>query len=235
MNQPETIGSIVKTVVPGKTVSPELAALRDAQGRVQERRDAKERGRDRPRAATLWEAAGVPERHRGSAKELAAGPSGAWGEAAAKVTALERGALVALIGRRGTGKTQIAVQLVRETCKRGQSALYLTAMEVFLRLRATYQDKVAETELGVLRALAKPAVLVIDEVQERAETAFEDRVLTHLIDRRYGAMKTTVLIGNLKPSQLQPSLGDSVSSRLQETGGVIECDWPSFRQPPCTT
>ena len=73
-------------------------------------------------------------------------------------------------------------------------------------------------------------LLVLDEIQVRSDTEWENSVLTDLIDSRYAAVRSTLLIANLERSALAASLGDSVASRLEETGTIIPCDWPSFRR-----
>jgi DNA replication protein DnaC len=136
--------------------------------------------------------------------------------------------LVALIGPRGTGKTQLSVGAMLDVMSLRRSALYMTAMDVFLWLRAVYADPDV-SELDAVAELLAPSLLVIDEVGERGETPFEDQRLTYIIDKRYAAMKDTIVIANLRPEELAKSLGSSIVDRLRECGGIIECKWESFR------
>jgi hypothetical protein len=138
-----------------------------------------------------------------------------------------KGSLLALIGKRGTGKTQMGVELIRRACWKGLSAKYAKAMQFFTAIKDSYSKNAPES--SVMDAYLKARVLVIDEAQERGETAWEDRLLTHLIDCRYGDMKDTVLISNLNRREFEASIGSSILSRMSETGGIIECNWPSFR------
>ncbi len=85
------------------------------------------------------------------------------------------------------------------------------------------------SEKAVIDAYVKPAVLVLDEMQERGQTPWEDRLLTHLIDRRYAAKKDTLLLSNQTSKQFQEAMGESVVSRILQTGGIAVCDWESFR------
>jgi hypothetical protein len=39
-----------------------------------------------------------------------------------------------------------------------------------------------------------------------------------------------VLVGNLTVAAFAEVVGDSIVSRMQETGGALVCDWPSYRQ-----
>lgn len=135
---------------------------------------------------------------------------------------------MALIGGRGTGKTQIAAQVISTACAMNRTALYTRAMTIFLEMRATFgQEDCSEFE--VVERYRAPRLLVIDEMQDRGETAWEDRLLNHILDCRYGDMMDTVLIANFHRDALRKSLGESIADRLRETGGVIECVWKSFR------
>ena len=140
-----------------------------------------------------------------------------------------KGCLLALLGKRGTGKTQMAVELMRHTCVQGRSAKYTTAMRFFTAVKDSYKGDT--TESAVLKQYLKPCLLVIDEAQERGETGWEDRLLGSLVDSRYGAMRDTVLVSNLARREFERAIGSSIMSRMSETGGIIECNWPSFRAP----
>ncbi|MCE5310478.1 MAG: ATP-binding protein [Acidobacteriales bacterium] len=142
------------------------------------------------------------------------------------------GGMAVLIGPRGTGKTRLAAEAMRYHPCDGilLYARYTTAMGLFLRLRATYGGQSEESENDIVEAMATAPILTIDEIQERGHTAWEDRLLTHIIDRRYGAMLPTILIANLTIASLAECLGESIVSRIQETGGIIRVEGQSHRR-----
>jgi DNA replication protein DnaC len=142
---------------------------------------------------------------------------------------LGSGFLVALVGGRGTGKTQMAVEIMRTATEMLRSARFCCALDFFIDVKGTY-DTGGKKEGDVLMEYSKPKLLVIDETQERGETPWEDRLLTHLINRRYNEMKDTLLIANQRREEFLASVGPSIASRLVETGGTITCDWASFRK-----
>lgn len=157
-----------------------------------------------------------------------------------------------LVGNRGGGKTRLGIALGRMAIHKflvadsqrtdrddwpvidpGPSATpvrYTVALGFFLELRSAFGDR-DHTERDVLQSYIDPNLIIIDEVQERGNTPWEDRMLTYLIDQRYAAKRDTVLIGNMTPDALAKSLGESIVSRLQECGEIVVCDWPSFRTP----
>lgn len=176
----------------------------------------------------LYDRSSVPKRHLREIDDRASPPE--WVRARNRVCEqLGSGFLVALLGKRGPGKTQIAQQAVMATIGIGRAALYVRAMTIFLELRATFKAD-EKTEEAVIEKYRAPKFLVIDEMQERGETPWEDRTLNHLIDLRYGDMTDTLLIANLQPKAFKSSVGESIADRLRETGGIIECTWKSFRQ-----
>ena len=212
-----------------RDMSRRAAELRQAEAREAAIRGARNQA---------WKQAAVPLRHA----DIAVDPCGSeplW------VAALERlnnrlgsGFMAALVGERGTGKTQLATNLVYHGIKRAEvygwadlqfSALYTRVMRIFLDMRGCFRRESSYSESDMVDAFIRPHLLIIDEAQERGETDWENRVLTYIIDERYAAKRDTLLIANLRPEHLAASLGPSIMSRMQETGGIIECNWPSFR------
>jgi len=186
--------------------------------------------------------AGFPVRHLECNLLVEAVP--AWTDTSRAIqTTLGKGSLSVIIGPRGTGKTQMAVAIAERweaklQVVRGPSdnarARYTTAVELFVTIKETYGDNAQRSERAAIDLFVKPDLLVIDEVQERAGTEWEQRLLAAIVDRRYAAMKDTILVGNLKPEDVQRELGTSIASRAQETGGIYVADWPSFRAKPKT-
>jgi len=139
--------------------------------------------------------------------------------------AIARNGILVLYGKRGNGKTRMAAELA---CIVGRSQ-YRTAMRFFLEVRATFRKDAEESEIEVIDRMAKAELLILDEIQERGATAFEDRLLTHIIDARYANVLPTILIANLTKSELAESLGASIVDRARENGKSIEFNWQSYR------
>lgn len=144
-----------------------------------------------------------------------------------------RGGCVVLLGPRGTGKTQLAVELALQAARRGLerfsgAQMYRVLGELFRDEKRTFGEREVRT-LSPIDAASAVELLVLDEIQERFESAWEDRELTMLFDRRYRELKRTILIGNLTVADAPKKLPASMWSRLVECALVLECDWPSFR------
>jgi DNA replication protein DnaC len=186
---------------------------------------------------------GFPDRHRANT-ELSGEE---WQEAYQKALAIaEAGGIIVCYGRRGTGKTQIAVEIAQnakfnnaelprkewtmQSHAEYRPALYVKAMEIFIDLKNSFQRPAAPSEKAIIEKLASAAFLVIDEAHVRGETKYEDDKLTHIIDKRYDAMRPTMLITNLQRKEFASQLSPSILSRIEESGGGIECNWESFRK-----
>ena len=179
-----------------------------------------------PRSNAISEKTGLPGRYRG---EWPLPEDAEWhGRLKKAGKQLDSGGTLALIGSRGTGKTRLAAELMRhETTSRDR---YTTAMGLFLRIRRSFSKGASETEADIVDEMSDCPLLVIDEIQERGNTGWEDRIITHILDRRYSEMMQTIIIANLTKESLSECLGDSVVSRMQETGGVMEMKGKSFRE-----
>ena len=142
---------------------------------------------------------------------------------------LGTGVIFALVGPRGTGKTQMAVETMRyEVRNYHPSVLIVRAMDVFIDIREAY-DSPEVTERDQIKRFIAPHLLVIDEASERSDSEWENRMFTYVIDQRYAAMTDTILISNQTPKDFEQSIGSSIYSRITEAGGIVQCDWPSFR------
>ena len=204
-----------------RPLTPEEAARREAERRQEEEE------RRRAKAEQLFRAGGIPPRHRDATQVNRDGP---WGAAETKLLAkLDTGAEMALVGKCGPGKTQLGVEILRAGAERLYRVRYATATEFFLDLTASFKDP-RETERDVINEYFKPRVLVLDEMDKRAEKEWHQRLLFELADRRYrNVVKYTLLIANQEKAEFIDSIGPSLASRMRETGGIIVCDWPSFR------
>lgn len=180
------------------------------------------------RQAALWSASGVPRRH----SEFSMPGNGAWRESFEALKGkIGSGFLYVVMGNRGTGKTQIGTALIESACDGLKSCLYIKALDIFIALREAYR-KDGDAESQVIKRFIAPDLLIIDAMEERGETAFEDRLLNHIIDKRYDNLDDTLLITNQTPEAFTASAGPSIVSRIHETGDKIVCDWTSFRTKP---
>jgi DNA replication protein DnaC len=147
------------------------------------------------------------------------------------------GSIFALLGPRGTGKTQMATALARyvaENVDRSscRPVFYVVLADLFAAIKATFKPETTFTEEDILRDLESPALLVVDEAHEMSGTEWQSRVLTLLVDRRYRNLRDTLLIANENGSRFVDAVGPSIAGRMDECGFIVNCDWESFRGAP---
>jgi len=159
----------------------------------------------------------------------------------------ESGGIAVAYGKRGTGKTQMAREIALNACFTNpcypakkidrftldgdlRPALYYKAMDIFIELKAGFNRPNKPSEGEVIDKLVDAVFLVIDEAHVRGETKYEDDKLTHILDKRYDAMRATMLITNIPRNEFAKQLSPSILSRIEEIGGGIECNWESYRK-----
>jgi DNA replication protein DnaC len=169
----------------------------------------------------LRESWNLPPRYRKKVVEF-----GRWGAAMAKVRSkLGTGTLLALTGNRGAGKTQIAARAMVEVTAGLKSAYYETATGILMDFRACFKQSIQSTEREVMDGYVRYQLLVIDEFGKRGASEWEQNLLFSLLDNRYGQNRDTILISNLSEAAFCALMGDSLVRRMNDSGGMIECNW----------
>lgn len=148
------------------------------------------------------------------------------------------GAIMALVGPRGTGKTTIAAQLIRSRaeCESlppwDRQPPYRKLWDLIARYKPLYGDfGTIDTEslTAARETYVDFALHIIDEIHECDDMKMKDRILTDIIDRCYSRRRDVILISNQTPEEFHKTTSDSILSRIAEHGDVIECNWASFR------
>lgn len=144
---------------------------------------------------------------------------------AREMIATKSGKLV-LLGANGTGKTHIAVAIVRELF----GAIY-SMYEITTRIRASYVAGAKENELEIVNQLASLPMLAIDEIGRTKGSEAETNWLSFIIDKRHVRHLPLVLISNKHVRKLCPAGGcekclenfisEDIMSRLAEDGRLV--------------
>jgi DNA replication protein DnaC len=227
----------------GRGVNPDdlnesqvIARMEEIRGEEQRKRAAEDAARQeaeqRRQQERLFRASACPIRHVVNLDHIDAEKCSKWAAIRNKLSpVMDRGHLFVLLGIRGTGKTQLAVSLIHQATRGLMSARYITALDLLREIRASFNGSSEESEAAIISRLTTCKVLVIDEMHQRSGSAFEENTLVSIIDTRYRQCLFTVLISNQSLAEFSASVGDSIVSRLHESGEAIICDWPTFRRP----
>lgn len=184
--------------------------------------------------------AGIPERHMASEfwnfQHRIPRMDKVWQElssyAMSMPDAIEAGRCAIFYGNAGTGKSHLACAILRVLLlKHGGTGIYVTQARLISRLKATMEKGATETELDVFDAIAKPDLVVVDEIGRGSQSSWERSVLFRVIDERYQRKcKPTVLVSNLTLDELVAEMSPAGLDRMRESGGLrVHFNWDSQR------
>ncbi len=138
-----------------------------------------------------------------------------------------------LLGHVGTGKTQMACQLMsqwitKQVMADGKaSGLYTTLFDIILAIKDSWQAGVSTFD--VMGSFIAPDILIIDEVDTCYRSDTECLYASRIIDKRYAALKKTVVIGNVSIKEVASIIGEKAVSRLLQGTEPIVFNWESYR------
>lgn len=135
-----------------------------------------------------------------------------------------------MIGSPGTGKNMLAAIICQELIKLDFACLHTTAMKLVRKVKDSWRDKEV-SEQSVIDSMTDPALLVIDEIGVQFGSATEQLYLTEIINERYEKQRPTILISNLKLSELTAIMGERVIDRFYDDGSkILVFNWQSYRR-----
>lgn len=140
---------------------------------------------------------------------------------------IESGLGLVLCGPVGTGKTHLAVAVLKEAIHAGYSGLFQTIPELMYRWNATYSTEATEEEL--FQTLRDVRVLVLDDVGKGKWTEKVAERLYAIINARYNELNPTIITSNLTGNNLRKYVGDAIADRLHESCLFVEFKGESYR------
>ena len=130
----------------------------------------------------------------------------------------DQGRSLIFLGNVGTGKTHLAVSLLKAFLQKGGSGVFLSVSDLILDIRDSWGKGSAREKIELY---ASADLLVLDEVGVQAGTENERQILFSIINRRYNEVKPTVLISNLNIDAFKDFVGKRIFDRLKENGGDL--------------
>ena len=147
----------------------------------------------------------------------------------------DRAGKLVLLGSNGTGKTHLAVGIVRIL----GGAIY-SMYEITTRIRASYVSGAKETELQIVDELARIPMLAIDEIGRTKGSDAETNWLSYIVDKRNSRRLPLILISNKHTRKTCPDGGcqnclenyisEDIMSRLSEDGHLVNMTGEDYRK-----
>jgi len=143
-----------------------------------------------------------------------------------------------LFGFSGTGKTHLAVGVLKEILRKGISCLFVDFHDLLAEIRNSYDELSQTSELQILRPILTTEVLLLDDLGSQRMTEWMQDTVFHIINLRYQQKKALVATTNLgleptvrdSKETLRDRLGYRVVSRLYEMCTFMELDGPDYRK-----
>ena len=155
-----------------------------------------------------------------------------------------------LVGGIGTGKTHLAVGILKELiAARGSACLFCDYRELLKQIQNSYNDSVKATELQVLQPVFEAEVLLLDELGAVKPSEWVWDTVSLILNTRYNDNRTTIITTNFadepaagvaRSSSLSPAraaareetlgdrIGERMRSRLHEMCRIVKMDDRTF-------
>jgi DNA replication protein DnaC len=155
-----------------------------------------------------------------------------------------------LYGPSGTGKTHIAVGIIRELIEsKGVWCIFCDYSELLKEIQNSYNPTVETTELEILRPILDSEVLVLDDLGSVRRTDWVWDAVSLILNHRYNQSRTTIITTNysdgpsakaqgiegprraVREETLGDRIGDRMRSRIHEMCRIINFpgEAPDFR------
>lgn len=136
---------------------------------------------------------------------------------------------IVISGECGTGKTVMAAHIAHDFLTKNKRVTYIRAADFFIKLKSTWKKETTMSEEEFIHQYELPDLLIVDEIQDRGSSDWENTLLNTLIDKRYSNLKATLILTNKTGQTATDQLPTSIQSRIKGSGSHLACTWTSFR------
>jgi len=134
-----------------------------------------------------------------------------------------------LFGGVGTGKTHLAVSILKEAIKLGFGIEITVMPNLFLRLRDSFKNGGDETESDIIQQFQRGLVLFDDFGTEKITNYTVQTVYT-LINERYNTNQHKIIItSNISLQEIAENMLDKIASRICQMCQIVKIQGKDWR------
>lgn len=132
--------------------------------------------------------------------------------------------------RPGTGKTHIAVSIIRKLCENGLNykPKFISSPFLFLEIKSSFNSEKEENEKEIIEKYTQCNFLFVDDIGVEKCSDWANQIWYMIIDSRYSQMKPTIYTSNLSIGEIASKIDPRIASRLA-SGIVLNLDAPDYR------
>ncbi len=134
------------------------------------------------------------------------------------------------MGGVGSGKTHIAVAILRAVVERGFSGRYCNVVDLLDDLRATFEPNAPQSGMEIIDGVVAADLVVLDDLGAEAPTGWVHDRLYQIINRRYEESRPTLVTTNLTLDDLDRQVGPRITSRLCEMCQKVDFPDQDYRK-----
>lgn len=164
-----------------------------------------------------------------------------------------RGIGLLFTGSIGTGKTHLAVSVLKGILDKGGTGMFYHFQDLIKKIQNSFNRNVQATEAEILEPILNAEVLVLDELGASKPSDWVFDTIAHVLNTRYNERRTTIITTNyansdallvpgkslsvfeeareaLRNETLGDRVGERMRSRIQEMCMVVEMIGPDHRK-----
>jgi len=136
-----------------------------------------------------------------------------------------------LWGGPGTGKTHMAVAVLRELIVKGHDGFFYDTQELLRQIRRSFDPKAQSIDLAQIQQDLDRNILLLDDFGASRMTGWVRDEIYSIINQRYTSNKTLLVTTRLDfDSELPDFVGEAIRSRFLEMCIIKHCGDEDFRE-----
>ncbi len=139
-----------------------------------------------------------------------------------------------LTGDCGTGKTHLAVAILRETAEAGIPGMFVVVPDLLAKMKASFNTKDGKAA-ELVEAAKNAPLLVLDDLGAEDPKVWVIELIYVLINHRYEHMLPTIITTNYDGTKIGEVFGKRIQSRLAEMTVPVNIRAEDYRMRGVTT